>query len=179
MQNAKGKMWHANSKIQSTKYLAEILCEKRLGENLWLRHLAQLTFHLHSSCLSCSCTVSLMLDVQASFFATSAENPSNQKRIKRTHNSSCHSCSCTVSLHSCCLDVQAIFFLQPVWKIHQIRKGSRRTHHSSCLSCTTVSSLLLPAKPRLQSQLPCSLMLPVQASFFAASVDNPSNQRKI
>ena len=79
MQNAKCKMWHAKCKIQSTKC---ILREKRFGENLWLRHLAQLTFHLHSSCLSCSCTtVSLMLDVQASFFATSVENPSNQKRI--------------------------------------------------------------------------------------------------
>ena len=83
MQNAKCKMWQAKCKIQSTKWFAALLHEKRFGENLWLRHLAQLTFHLHSSCLSCSCTtVSLMLDVQGRFF------------------------------------------LQPVWRIHKIRKGS-------------------------------------------------------
>ena len=41
MQNAKCKIWPANCKMQSTKYLAAILHEERLGENLWLRHLAQ------------------------------------------------------------------------------------------------------------------------------------------
>ena len=81
---AQCKMQNVRCKLQSSKY--EMSCCNIVWKEVWwefgLRHLAQLPFHLHSSCLSCSCTtVSLMLDVQASFFATSVENPSNQKKL--------------------------------------------------------------------------------------------------